>query len=942
MPAQPSRLTVEVRGESPETLDISGQESASVWAAVQGATAPAVAIAPPVFVSYASADRERYIIPLVRQLQSAGLSVWFDKHTIEGGDEWKREIDEGLRKCSAVIAALTPRAVEPDREWVRYEHLESQRLFAPVIPVMLEPCKYPAYFKHLQYITMHPDIYEEGYARLLDAITRSLHRRGRWLVDQTPSATRPFIGRERELKEVYKKLHDGDTLAVTAQTTVAVHGMGGLGKTMLVEELVRRLGPRYPGGVLFEHRGQNPPDAQDVLHRWVAYAAGSAPGGLVRPADVRAMFAGVGELLVVIDDIWPSDFRAVKQLLEALPVDAERILTTRFADGAKALGARLYSLRTLTQSDGMEMLFDRLAGNGPPPSKNLLRRLHRMVGGHALSLELAAGRCKDTSRLPIQVKRLEERIRAGDLSKVAMGVPGLGRDVSLQVSLEESISALQDADAQNGTRLAERLMMLGVFAEEAPFDCEAAAAVWGDGDLEDAEEALDTLEGYALVSAERGRFTQHIILRAYALGLMQQNPALQELAEQRHMAHFLRIAAEFEPERWREIEAQNANIAHAAERVCNALGDHLINITSWPASPKHVAEFDEVAAQAALAMAEATVYYVRQRRVHAGRRWMQAGVAAARLLGDRGMEGRLLGELGHWHAQRSERTKALSYYRHALTIRQETGDQTAVAQTLNGIGVVFRVLDQPAEALAHYEQALAIWEELDDPHGIAVTLNNLGVIYRDMRQPDKALDYYERSLPYREESGDRIGLAVTLNNIGRAYRDLGEFEKALIYYEQALPIREEVDDQVGMGVSFNDIGLVYRDLARPDEALEFCTRALAIRKQLGDPARLATTLDNLGLIYGDLSQPEQSLSHHEQSLALWEGLNDLGGLATTLVNVARLLHDNPAWGRRGEACACLERAIALIEESGHSFDRAGRSVDDLQRMLDRWLAESTA
>jgi tetratricopeptide (TPR) repeat protein len=939
MPAQPSRLTVEIQGESPETIDLSGRESGSVWAAAQESAAQAGAIAPPVFVSYASDDRDRYIIPLVRQLQDEGFSVWFDKHTIEGGDEWKREIDEGLRKCSVVIAALTPRAVEAKREWVRYEHLESLRLFAPIIPVRLEAGKYPDYFKHLQYIELYPENYEEGYARLLDAISRSLHRRGRWLVDQTPSATRPFIGRERELKEVYKKLHDGDTLAVTTQTTVAVHGMGGLGKTMLVEELVRRLGPRYPGGVLFEHRGEHPPDVQDVLHRWANYAVGSAPGGVIRPADVRAMFAGAGELLVVIDDIWPNDFRAAKQLLEALPVDAERILTTRFADGAKALGARLYSLRTMTQSDGMQMLFDRLAANGPPPSKNLVRRLHRIVGGHALALELAAGRCKDTSRLPTQVNRLEERIRAGDLSKVAMGVPGLGRDVSLQVSLEESISALQDADAQNGTRLAERLMMLGVFAEEAPFDCEAAAAVWGDDDPEDAEEALDTLEGYALVSTERGRFIQHIILRAYELGLLGQHPATQEMAEARHTAYFLRVASGFEPERWRETEAQSANIAHGAERVCNALGDHLINITSWPATPRHVAEFNEATAQAALAMAGATVDYVRQRRIHAGRRWLQAGVAAARLLGDRGMEGRLLGELGHWHSQRSERHKALAYYRHALIIRQETGDQTAVAQTLNGIGVVYRVLDQPAEALAHYQEALAIWEALDDPHGIAITLNNLGVIYRDMRQPDKALDYYERSLPYREASGDRVGLGVTLNNIGRAYRDLGDAEKALIYYEQALPIREEVDDQVGMGVSFNDIGLVYRDLAQPEEALEYCRRALAIRKQLGDPARLATTLDNLGLIYRDLDQTEHSLAHHEQALSLWEGLSDLGGLATTLANVARLLHDNPAWGRQQEAQSCLERAVALIEESGHPFDRAGRSVEDLQSLLDRWLGE---
>jgi len=41
------------------------------------------------FVSYASDDRDRYVLWLVEKLQAAGYAdrVWFDRTHIEGGDE---------------------------------------------------------------------------------------------------------------------------------------------------------------------------------------------------------------------------------------------------------------------------------------------------------------------------------------------------------------------------------------------------------------------------------------------------------------------------------------------------------------------------------------------------------------------------------------------------------------------------------------------------------------------------------------------------------------------------------------------------------------------------------------------------------------------------------------------------------------------------------------
>jgi hypothetical protein len=51
-----------------------------------------------VFISYASADRER-VLPIVADLEAAGLNVWFDRQKIEGGTRWGREIVLGVRAC---------------------------------------------------------------------------------------------------------------------------------------------------------------------------------------------------------------------------------------------------------------------------------------------------------------------------------------------------------------------------------------------------------------------------------------------------------------------------------------------------------------------------------------------------------------------------------------------------------------------------------------------------------------------------------------------------------------------------------------------------------------------------------------------------------------------------------------------------------------------------
>ncbi|HEC24357.1 MAG TPA: toll/interleukin-1 receptor domain-containing protein, partial [Chloroflexi bacterium] len=516
-----------------------------------------------IFISHAHADKEKYVLPFVERLQQAGYIVWFDQFDIKGGDKWKREIDRALRRCGAQLAVLTPTALT--REWVIYEHQEAIRLFAPIVPVIVEEIgdRYPDYFAPVQYVKMIPPSYEDGAARYADAdfaalqeaLQKNMRRAGKELVDQTPPAGRKFIGREKELQELYRLMHGEDgteptPVAVTSQMTAALQGMGGIGKTMLAEELVRRLGPRYPGGVIVERRGRTPADAQGVLRRWAGYALGKEPEKEVSPDEVRGLLAGYGELLVLIDDIWPADRAAVAQLLAALPPDADRLLTTRYEDVAATLGAARYELDVLSEEDGLELLKDRLQKKkGPLPPDDLLKDLHGLLGGHALALELTAGQVRDNARFENLLERLEKRLHSGDVSEIALTAAGAAprdRSNSLAASLDLSHALLQEMDRENGTALADRFAMLGVFAEEAPFDVAAAAAVWGVAE-EEAEETLDALAGHALLTPTGdGRFRQHVILHAYALGRLREGgQGAEKAAARRHAEHYAALAEKY-------------------------------------------------------------------------------------------------------------------------------------------------------------------------------------------------------------------------------------------------------------------------------------------------------------------------------------------------------------------------------------------------------------
>ena len=59
------------------------------------------------FISHASEDKERFVRPLVAELEARGLRVWFDEAELQVGDSLIEKVDDGLRRSRFGVVILS-------------------------------------------------------------------------------------------------------------------------------------------------------------------------------------------------------------------------------------------------------------------------------------------------------------------------------------------------------------------------------------------------------------------------------------------------------------------------------------------------------------------------------------------------------------------------------------------------------------------------------------------------------------------------------------------------------------------------------------------------------------------------------------------------------------------------------------------------------------------
>lgn len=74
-----------------------------------------------VFISHAWEDKEDYVDDFVKDLNSLGVTTWYDKSQILWGDSMRKKIDEGLKKSRFGIVILSPNYIAEGKYWTKAE-----------------------------------------------------------------------------------------------------------------------------------------------------------------------------------------------------------------------------------------------------------------------------------------------------------------------------------------------------------------------------------------------------------------------------------------------------------------------------------------------------------------------------------------------------------------------------------------------------------------------------------------------------------------------------------------------------------------------------------------------------------------------------------------------------------------------------------------------------
>ncbi|MFI6704760.1 ATP-binding protein [Streptomyces sp. NPDC050509] len=744
---------------------------------------------------------------------------------------------------------------------------------------------------------------------------------------QLPADVSQFVNRTDELNQLNAVLADNDGRPLVISVCV-IAGTAGAGKTSLALHWAHQVQERFRDGQLYVNlRGYDPGEpvtAQEALHRFLP-ALGAPPGSLPQDSDAaaalyRSLLAD-RRMLIVLDNA-----ATVGQVRPLLPgnKDCLVVVTSRSRLSGLAVrdGARRLTLGTLPQPEAVALLRAVTAGYRPEDDADKLTELAELCARLPLALRIAAERAASHPHM-----RLDDLI--ADL-----------RDESalwdaLSTGDDEEAEAVRTVFAWSYRALpdqAARLFRLLGLHPGPEFGLDAAAALAA-LTTSRARQLLDSLVGaHLLEQTAPDRYQFHDLLRAYATDQAQHEEPLaeREAALQRVLDWYLHTADAAQS--WISPAATHLVLASPTAGV-RPLGFQDYDAAVDWAEREHsnllqavrsAAGHDRLVWQLAAVLANA--YFPSAPAAD----WLavgRLGLAAARRVGDRGGEARLLTEMGMSYTRVNHLTESQESHQGALAIWRELGDRLGEAHSLNLIGLFHLRSRQLASAADHFEQAIAVFHEQDSAHWAATTLSNLASTHYEAGRLPEAATVTRQALEAHRSRENQRGEGNILRLLSQIECERGETEQALASARAALDIALTLRDHRLEGYWLLPLGAAQRASGAFPDALESYQRSATLQRRLGNRSREARAWHGAALTYRALDRGEEAARFHLLAATVhrelgdtWDEAQALDGLAVTL------LGDDPAGAVRHWA-----RVLGLL--GGYDDPRAAALRERVEREL---------
>ncbi len=150
--------------------------------------------------------------------------------------------------------------------------------------------------------------------------------------------------------------------------------------------------------------------------------------------------------------------------------------------------------------------------------------------------------------------------------------------------------------------------------------------------------------------------------------------------------------------------------------------------------------------------------------------------------------------LGALHWLLKETAKAKHCFEEALTLAEQTGDDTLAVRLLNNLAMTANSEGDLVRGCALGEQCLSLARKLGDEPLVTALTNNVGSTYMNLKQYEKAQEYLEESLHRSREQGITGIEGLSLANLAEVASGRGDGQTARQRYQESLEVFRQAEE----------------------------------------------------------------------------------------------------------------------------------------------------
>lgn len=654
-----------------------------------------------------------------------------------------------------------------------------------------------------------------------------------------PTATIPFVGREKEQAEVAELLADSNCRLAT------IVGPGGMGKTRLATQVARGHASVFRDGVVFV--GLSGVTDPGLLGTAIAENLADFRPGVGRREEQLLDFLAEREMLLILDNfeqlVDGADF--LSQILDAAP-EVKLLVTSRIR--LQLAEEWVYDLDRLPLPPADEEGWE--TNSAAQLFVQSARRVRAGFAPNASEREIIGHICALVEGLPLALVLAGAWVRMLPPAEIAQEIE---RDLAFLESDQRnaperhrSLSAVFDYSwrllAEEERAVLRRLAVFRRGATRTAAEAVAGATL----------PILSTLVDNSLLRREEnGRYFLHEVIRQFALQKLAAAGEDQCIRD-RHLAWFVEQAEAMDDRLYRRTEKQEAALFDAEQPNLRAA-------LSWgffQADQPPMTEGLQPSAPDArawlgvrLAAALARLWYIRS-QFHEGYGWLHR---ARRLLavGEEAPEatshlrGRVLYGVGDLLGAIGDSQHALPLLLESVALLRESGDHVRLVHGLHRTAEVGS--NRPrCEVEGWLEESLTLARQLENPWLLGRTLFQFSMAAQTWGDIDRAIRFGSEALNILRGQGATGSVVAQTNILAQLALAQGETQRAIALLEEMLELCRSGGTSLGSQAwTVRNLGFAYQsagDLARAGECYQ---ESLEMRQRLGQLPGVAWSMEGL-------------------------------------------------------------------------------------------------